>query len=71
MLEFVKIGVLARRRDGQDAIERNGYIRLDMGCLPSILRAGVGLVLGVVIFVGFLTYLILSNVSDKLLTVEF
>lgn len=42
-----------------------------MGCLTSILRAGVGLVLGVVIFVGFLTYLILSNVSDKLLTVEF
>ena len=71
MLEFVKIGVLARRRGGQDAIERNGYIKLDMGCLTSILRAGAGLVLGVVIFVGFLTYLILNNFSDKLLTVEF
>ena len=42
-----------------------------MGCLPSILRAGAGLVLGVVIFVGFLTYLILNNFSDKLLTFEF
>ena len=42
-----------------------------MGCLTSILRAGVGLLLGVVIFVGFLIYLILHNVSDKLLTAEF
>ena len=42
-----------------------------MGCLTSTLRAGAGLVLGVVIFVGFLTYLILNNFSDKLLTVKF
>jgi hypothetical protein len=42
-----------------------------MGCLFSILRAGAGLVLGVVIFVGFLSFLILNNVSDKLLNADF
>ncbi|MCH8297460.1 MAG: hypothetical protein IH873_05285 [Chloroflexi bacterium] len=42
-----------------------------MGCLISILRAGAGLVLGVVIFVGFLFFLILNNVSDKLLNADF
>ena len=42
-----------------------------MGCLTSILRAGAGLVLGVVIFVGFLFFLILNNFSDKLLSADF
>ena len=42
-----------------------------MGCLTSILRAGAGLVLGVIIFVGFLFFLILNNFSDKLLSVDF
>ena len=42
-----------------------------MGCLISILRAGVGLVLGVIIFVGFLFFLILNNFSDKLLSADF
>ena len=42
-----------------------------MGCLTSILRAGAGLVLGVVIFVGFLFVLILNNFSDKLLSADF
>ena len=36
-----------------------------------MLRAGAGLVLGVVIFVGFLFFLILNNVSDKLLSADF
>ncbi len=42
-----------------------------MGCLISILRAGAGLVLGVVIFIGFLSFLILNNFSDKLLSADF
>ena len=42
-----------------------------MGCLTSILRAGAGLVLGVIIFVGFLFFLILNNFSDKLLSADF
>ena len=42
-----------------------------MGCLTSILRAGAGLVLGVVIFVGFLFVLISNNFSDKLLSADF
>ena len=42
-----------------------------MGCLISIFRAGATLVLGVAIFVGFLSYLIMNNFSDKLLTADF
>ena len=42
-----------------------------MGCLTSILRAGAGLVLGVVIFIGFLSFLVLNNISDKLLSADF
>ncbi len=42
-----------------------------MGCLFSILRAGAGLVLFVVIFVGFALSLVLSNFSDKLLSADF
>ena len=42
-----------------------------MGCLISIFRAGATLVLGVVIFVGFLSYLIMNNFSDKLLNADF
>ena len=42
-----------------------------MGCIFSIIRAGAGLVLGVVIFVGFLLFLVLNNFSDKLLNADF
>lgn len=42
-----------------------------MGCLTSILRSGAAMVLGVVIFVGFLFFLILNNFSDKLLSADF
>ena len=42
-----------------------------MGCLTSLLRAGAGIVLGVVIFVGFLFVLISNNFSDKLLSADF
>ncbi|MCH8296562.1 MAG: hypothetical protein IH873_00710 [Chloroflexi bacterium] len=42
-----------------------------MGCIYSIIRAGAALVLGVVIFVGFLFFLILNNFSDKLLSADF
>ena len=42
-----------------------------MGCLISIFRAGATLVLGVAIFVGFLSYLIMNNFSDKLLAADF
>ncbi len=41
-----------------------------MGCLLSILRSAVALVLGVVVFVGFLL-LLLTNFSDKLLNADF
>ena len=41
-----------------------------MGCLISVIRAGAALVLGVVIFVGFLFFLILNNFSDKLLSAD-
>ena len=37
----------------------------------SLFRAAVALVLFVIIFVGFLSYLILNNFSDKLLSVDF
>ena len=37
----------------------------------SIVRATLALVLGVIIFVGFLFYLILNNFSDKLLSADF
>jgi hypothetical protein len=42
-----------------------------MGCLFSIIRAAAGLVLGVVIFVGFLLFLILNTFSDQLLSADF
>jgi hypothetical protein len=42
-----------------------------MGCIVPILRAGAGLVLSVVLFVGFGLSLVGSNVSDKLLNAEF
>jgi len=42
-----------------------------MGCLFSIVRAAAGLILGVVIFVGFLLFLILNNFSDQLLSADF
>ncbi|NQW23439.1 MAG: hypothetical protein HQ475_08355 [SAR202 cluster bacterium] len=42
-----------------------------MGCIFSIFRAGATLVLGVVVFVGFLFFLILNNFSDKLLNADF
>ena len=42
-----------------------------MGCIVPILRAGSGLVLGVVLFVGFALSLVDRNVSEKLLNAEF
>ena len=42
-----------------------------MGCIVPILRAGAGLLLSVVLFVGFGLSLVGSNVSDKLLNAEF
>ena len=42
-----------------------------MGCLFSIVRAVASLILGVVVFVGFLFLLILNNFSDKLLSADF
>ncbi|MCI0862810.1 MAG: hypothetical protein J4N69_01090, partial [Chloroflexi bacterium] len=39
--------------------------------MTSILRSGAAMVLGVVIFVGFLFFLILNNFSDKLLSADF
>ena len=42
-----------------------------MGCIVPIIRAGAGLVLGVILFVGFPLSLVDGNVSDKLLNTEF
>ncbi len=42
-----------------------------MGFTLSIVRAGAALLLGVIIFAGFLFFLILNNFSDKLLNAEF
>ena len=42
-----------------------------MGCLADILRPVLALVLGVVVFFGFLFLLLFSNFSDKLLNSEF
>ena len=42
-----------------------------MGCLFSILRAWAGLVLGMAIFIGFLSFLTLNHFSDKLLSADF
>ena len=42
-----------------------------MGCLVEILRSVLALVLGVIVFFGFLFLLLLNNFSDKLLSPEF
>ena len=42
-----------------------------MGFTLSIVRAAAALVLGVIIFVGFLFFLVLNNLSDKLLSADF
>ncbi len=42
-----------------------------MGCLLDIVRSVLALVLGVVVFFGFLFMLLLTNFSDKLLNSEF
>ncbi|MDA1128688.1 MAG: hypothetical protein O2913_08320 [Chloroflexi bacterium] len=42
-----------------------------MSFLLTIARAGAALLLGVVIFVGFLFFLVLNNLSDKLLNADF
>ena len=42
-----------------------------MGCLIPLFRAFVALVLFVIIFVGFLSYLIVNNVAGKLLRADF
>ncbi len=42
-----------------------------MGCALSIVRSVAALILGVVVFFGFLFLLLLNNFSDKLLSAEF
>ena len=42
-----------------------------MGSAVSIMRPVTSLVLGVVVFFGFLLFLLLNNISDKLLTTQF
>lgn len=42
-----------------------------MGFITSIIRAGISMVLGVVVFAGFLFFLILNNFSDRLLSADF
>ena len=42
-----------------------------MGCIFAIIRPVVALVLGVVVFFGFLWLLLLNNTTDKLLSAEF
>tara|TARA_B100000315_G_scaffold242742_1_gene265303 strand:+ start:2194 stop:3492 length:1299 start_codon:yes stop_codon:yes gene_type:complete len=42
-----------------------------MGCLFLVIRSVASLVLGVVIFFGFLFWLLLNNFSDKLLSADF
>ena len=42
-----------------------------MGCILAIIRPVAALVLGVIIFFGFLWLMLLNNVSDKLLRAEF
>jgi len=42
-----------------------------MGFILSIVRAGAALLLGVIIFVGFLFFLVLNNFSGKLLNADF
>ena len=42
-----------------------------MGFTLSMVRAGAALLLGVIIFVGFLFFLILNNFSGKLLNADF
>ena len=51
-----------------------GFIRgwpSTMGCLVEILRSVLALVLGVIVFFGFLFLLLLNNFSDKMLNSEF
>ena len=42
-----------------------------MGCIVQIVRAAAALVLGVVVFVGFLFLMLVGNFSDKLLNADF
>jgi hypothetical protein len=42
-----------------------------MGCATSIIRAVASLILGVVIFFGFMFWLLMNNFSDRLLSAEF
>ena len=42
-----------------------------MGCIFSIIRAAAALVIGVVIFIGFLLFLVLNSFEDKLLSADF
>ena len=48
-----------------------GVFKANMGCLFDILRSVLALVLGVVVFFGFLSLLLLNNVSDKMLSADF
>ncbi len=43
----------------------------NMGCVLAILRPFAALVLGVIVFFGFLFFMLATNVSDKLLSTEF
>ena len=42
-----------------------------MGCIVSIVRSAAALILGIVVFVGFLFLLLVGNFSDKLLNADF
>ena len=67
MLDFPKAGCTDSCRT-QIQLEVG---KAKMGCLADILRSVLALVLGVVVFFGFLFLLFFSNVTDKLLSSEF
>lgn len=48
-----------------------GESKVEMGCATSIIRAVASLILGVVIFFGFMFWLLMNNFSDRLLDAEF
>ena len=70
MLELAKIPSISYGNFGFE-IQQSALAGLNMGCVFPLFRAGAGLVLAVVIFVGFGLSLILGNFSDKLLSPDF
>ena len=52
-------------------MDQSEFAGRNMGCIVPILRAGAGLVLGGVIFIGFALSLYVSSVSSKLLNADF